>query len=82
MGKQMDNDLGALSDDQLEAVAGGITAKQIETVEKAIKNSKMLHMSLERTVEVLSIRLKPGFPLGRWSQEMMDYLIAHWDEVG
>ena len=82
MDKQIDNDLDALSDDQLEAVACGITAKQIETVEKAIKNSKMLHMSLERTVEALSIRLKPDFPLARWSQEMMHYLIAHWDEVG
>ena len=41
-----------------------------------------LDVPVRLVVEVLSIRLKPDFPLGRWSQEMMDYLIAHWDEVG
>ena len=71
-----------LSDNQLETVAGGITGKQVAEVEKAIKNAKMLHMSLERAVESLSVRLDPHFPLGSWNQEMLDYLVAHWDEVG
>ena len=72
----------SLSDNQLETIAGGITGKQVAEVEKAIKNAKMLHMSLERAVESLSIRLDPHFPLGSWTQEMLDYLVAHWDEVG
>ena len=80
--KQLEAGFSSLSDDQLETVAGGITGKQIAEVEKAIKNAKMLHMSLERAVESLSVRLDPHFPLGSWSQEMLDYLVAHWDEVG
>ena len=71
-----------LSDIQLETVAGGITGKQIAEVEKAIKNAKMLHMSRERAVESLNIRLNPHFPLGSWNQELLDYLVEHWDEVG
>ena len=78
-GQLSDAGFAVLSDDQLDTIAGGITQYEIEKVETDVKVMKYLGIGIGQAWR----SKKTGMEEGKcdWTQEMLDYMIEHWNDI-